>query len=359
LFFHIIKILYISLLFLLSLLSYVLVERPFRKKNNFHFKKVIFIFGSLIFILLSSSSYFLFSNGLNQRFSKAISVVYEDKIALNPSSKIDIVYNRDGKSGNVVLIGDSIAQSLVINLNEELKKKDYNLFYFDTYFYINGFDRINSINKFRIKGFIDNNKKIENFLEKNHNLIIILSNEWSSKINKLDYHNNKEQVENKLLRNKSHTDSYFIPILENIHNYNSYEYFVSNFILTINNLTRNNNKLILIYPVPSFNYDVTRFLNSSLLFKKVKGGEDKIQILSENYQFYKDNNKEIFDIFDGIKNPNIFRVYPDKLFCNSKILNHCVANSETEVFFRDNSHLTFLGSKYLVSNILGVINKIK
>ena len=56
--------------------------------------------------------------------------------------------------------------------------------------------------------------------------------------------------------------------------------------------------------------------------------------------------------------PNIYRVYPDKLFCNNRLANRCVANDQDNLFYYDDDHLSLKGSELLVNEIMKIINLI-
>ena len=66
----------------------------------------------------------------------------------------------------------------------------------------------------------------------------------------------------------------------------------------------------------------------------------------------------IIEILDNIKSPNIYRVYPDKLFCNKKLKNRCVANDQNNLFYYDDDHLSLKGSELIVDEIMKNINVI-
>ena len=74
---------------------------------------------------------------------------------------------------------------------------------------------------------------------------------------------------------------------------------------------------------------------------------------------YKNKNKMIFETLDSIQGPNIYRVYPHKSFCNTEIVNRCVANNKEHLFYYDDDHLSLGGSKYVVKDIMKVIKQIE
>jgi hypothetical protein len=89
--------------------------------------------------------------------------------------------------------------------------------------------------------------------------------------------------------------------------------------------------------------------------KKIK----EIPILSSSYDVYKKRNKLIIETLDDIKGPNVYRIYPEYLFCNTIIQNRCVTNNKEHLFYYDNNHLSLEGSKYVVNEIMKTIQQIK
>ena len=67
----------------------------------------------------------------------------------------------------------------------------------------------------------------------------------------------------------------------------------------------------------------------------------------------------IFEILDSVESPNIYRVYPHKLFCNKNFLNRCVANDDNHIFYADDNHLSVEGSKFVVDKIMKEIEEIE
>jgi hypothetical protein len=327
---------------MLSIFSFYFIEKPFRNKTFISFQNVnIFIF-ILLFTILINNLTFLKKEGLADRFPKVISNVYQDIQALYPDRKQELIYSKNILNKNIVLIGDSMAESFLLELNEAAKKNNLNLFYFSTYFFINDFNRIYKKSKLPNKNFVKENKRIRKFLDENDDLTVILSTMWTYKINKADY------IDNKNLKYKFGTDSFFGPIDQNYKEYN-YDIFEKNIISTINSILSRGHKVILVNPIPSFSEHIPRHVYSNYFFNK------KIIIYSEDYDIYKNINKDALEAFNKIKHKNFYQIYPDSFFCNLYLADKCVANLENEIFFRDNSHLTQSASKYLVEDLINVI----
>ena len=63
-----------------------------------------------------------------------------------------------------------------------------------------------------------------------------------------------------------------------------------------------------------------------------------------------------YKIYDNIQNTNIFRVYPEKIFCDSFVSNECVGAFSGKLFYYDKSHLTKDGAALVGREIEKIIN---
>ena len=82
-------------------------------------------------------------------------------------------------------------------------------------------------------------------------------------------------------------------------------------------------------------------------------------ILTGSYEVYKKRNKLIFEILDSVKNENIYRVYPHKLFCDKIIKNRCVTYDDKDIFYADDNHPSQIGTKMINDLIMKEIEKIE
>ena len=351
-----IKILAILLTIVLSIVSYYLIEKPFRNKKVISIKTLTtYIFVSAI-ILLSYIFYILKTEGIKSRFPNIIfQQLRED---LN-----QIQYNKEGALGDIFLVGDSHSRSLKFYLNEELKKNNYNFYENESSFYLPNFNAIDRKTNIIKDDYLKNNENISKFLQENKNLIVILHYRWALKLLETrfdneeghkDYHNDAEKL----------FDHYFIPINIKTSSLNERSnYRLEALKATINDILNQGHILIIVYPVPEMGFDVARMAlkNYQNILDKLKTitNNPKIPILTTSYDVYKKRNKIVFESLDSIQHPNIYRVYPDKIFCDTTVLNRCVANDKDNLFYRDHHHLSLAGSKYVVNDIMKIIYKAK
>ena len=218
--------------------------------------------------------------------------------------------------------------------------------YFKDFSYIDG--KIKKVHK----GYIKNNIEIDNFLKENSNLTVIFHQRWTLFLE--TYINNEEEFKEKM--NLAYDDN-----LEPINIKTSFQQqrerdIRKGLVYQINKIIDQGHKLILVYPVPEMGFNVPRLLYSKFL-KKKNIDNYLTPITHGSYELFKKRNKLIFEILDSVQSPNIYRVYPHKFFCNTTIKDRCVANDKENIFYYDDDHLSIQGSKFVVNEMMKVIEK--
>jgi peptidoglycan/LPS O-acetylase OafA/YrhL len=347
-----VKLLAVLLTIVLSIFSYYLIERPFRNENIISIKKLTaYILISLI-ILLSYSFYILKTSGIKSRFPNIIT-----ERLLGNLNNDDL--NRTGKNlNNVLLIGDSHADALKYHLNEKLTKQSYNFYRLDGYYYLKNFNLINRKDNTQDKDYIRDNEKIDNFLQEYKNLVVVWNQRWSIKLLE-EYFDNKEGYAEYKNEQDRYTTEYLEPINIKIKDLKQRQkYIIEGIKSTAKNILEKEHALILIYPVPEMGFDVPRLFATKYLFSKIFDKKLDSYILSSGYDVYRNRNKMIFDTLDSIEGPNVYRLFPHKYFCNTVIVNRCIANNNEHLFYYDDNHLSLEGSKYVVNDIIKIIEQI-
>lgn len=344
------KFLFILLTIIISVFSFYFIEKTFRDKNIISLRKLVIILLSSILFLVSFSFYIIKKDGIKTRFPK---IFHEKYYEFNGK-----LYQKENLQ-KVVLIGDSHALSLEYHLNEELKKNEFSLFRFQTRMFLKDFNTIDYTTKKIDKNFTESNRKIDNFLKENSNLIIIFHQRWSLRILETLYDNEEGFKEYK--KEEEKYTRYYEPInIKTSSQQQREKYIKEGLVSQINNIINLGHKLILVYPVPEMAFDAHKLLVSEYVKKYLFKKEQYLpSILSGSYEVYKKRNKLIFEILDSVKNENIYRVYPHIHFCNKQIKNRCVSNDEENIFYVDDDHLSFSGSKFVVEDILKIIKNIE
>ena len=317
------KIILITFSFLLSHLTYNFVEKKFRNHKIISFQKFIILIFSVIFILIFFSK--ILPVHQKNRFPSLLHNLYEQtwfttKQFYKPCfqrKKIFCNFGNDTNTNTIFLVGDSILASLQEELKYNLKRENIN--------------------------FIPMTNAGCDFFKKN-------------KSNKTVCNEKIEQ--NRVSKIKKFENSIIIVHL----NYKSAlkdEKVISKFTDNINNYLDSGYKIILIYPIPQWNENI-----SETIFKKYSENKDFLSRLDDNhyinidYDYYLSNARTVIKEFDKLKHENLYKIFPDKIFCNSLLKNKCVANSLENIYFIDTSHPSQKGSEMINKELLKKIKEI-
>lgn len=350
---NLLKILLIFSILIISIISFYLIEKPFRNKKIISFKNLIIFFIFSLIVILLFSIYVLKEDKLKNRFPKVLQ---------NNLKSHKFVYNTKGKIGNdVVLIGDSHALAIQFHLNNELKKINYNHYGFETPLYLNNLNLVDRKTKNTDQDFIKKNSTISEFLKNKKDLIVIIHSRFSIRILETLF-DNEEGGSEFLKEGDKFLGSYLQPFFkETSSQFEREKYLTEGIVSTINSILDLGHKIILVYPVPEVGFNVSQRIinNNSKYLEKLKMRDDKIINYSTDYNVYKKRNKKIFEIFDNIKNNNLYRVYPHNYFCDTILKNRCITNNKDILFYYDSDHLSLDGSKFVVDSIVKIIKEIR
>ena len=84
------------------------------------------------------------------------------------------------------------------------------------------------------------------------------------------------------------------------------------------------------------------------VYNKSSFNEDlKNYPITTDYKNYVEYSKKSYEILNNINHPNLYKIYSDKLFCDSKIKDRCLVHDSNHTFYLDNNHLSYYGNKIL------------
>jgi hypothetical protein len=136
---------------------------------------------------------------------------------------------------------------------------------------------------------------------------------------------------------------------------------LNSFINNINKYLELNYKIVLIYPIPQFSSNVSDSLSELYNRDRVKFFDNilkKENYVNVNYEKFMDDVKTIHNSFDKIVHKNLYRVFPQPIFCNNLIKDKCLGNSSEDIYFIDKSHLSRKGSNMINASLIKVIDQI-
>ena len=321
------KILLILLTFVLSALTYHMVEKKLRNSNFISFKKLFIILISAIIILILFTFYLPSNHKL--RYPKILTDIknqtwFTTKQFFKPCFQRKFIFCDFGDKDNkdtIFLVGDSIMASLQEELRLSLKKRNKNFIIMTNA----GCDFLIIDQRIKKNKFCDSKiqKQREIKIKKYKNSTIILHLNY----NNLDAQNIKLNL-----------------FLENVNKYLNLDY-----------------NIILIYPIPQFQNNVSSSLYE-LYHKDKKNFLNNISkeenYISLDYDKFSSDVKSIIQNLNYLEHKNLYRVFPESIFCNEIIKDKCLGNSSEDIYFVDRVHLSKKGSKMINVNLIKVIDQI-
>ena len=303
-------------LVLISILSYIFIERPLRNKK-FSFKKFFYIF-IILYILISLASFSIIkNNGYKNRFYSAQGLSLDSSMHLKEWRDFRSNYTERNFSTEqtnrkkILIIGDSFAQDLfnMFKQNDSLYSK-FLFAYYETH-------NLRTINVDDPEYLSD--KKNLNINKKNifKNLanesdLIIFATFWG-----------KEDIYNEE----------FDKILQ-VKNIFKKDIFIAN------------------YP-PVFDIHNRYWSPLEMLVKKTNRLPTDNEIINYEKKYYQSIKKKYFDINKKLKNfanKNNF-AYIDRFEMTCMFFKCEIITPELKIMYWDNMHLTLAGSKYLGSKL--------
>ena len=114
-------------------------------------------------------------------------------------------------------------------------------------------------------------------------------------------------------------------------------------------MLNNGHKVILIYPVPEMGWDVPRSLSRIYSVNNYLIPADA----STSYEVFQNRNARAYEALDAIGlHPNLIRVKPENIFCNTFLIKRCAAHISNTPLYYDDDHLSNEGAKLVVNEII-------
>lgn len=355
------KIIIALVLFSVSILSYFFVEKPFRNRD-LNFKKIFLFLVFVVFCKISFFSFALYKGGFSNRAPDIVKKNLEyfpsysllkDDFGILCDDKPDGCFFENKNTETIYAIGDSHLATIGFDLKNKLLKNNYNLkiYTIGGCAYFPGFDLIirktEKIHKYCNDDYF---KKIRNELLSIKKTTIILHARWPI------YFDNNYLASNFFTNIKSSpvgkkSISYYKPRIKNKH----LKTELNKSILELLNYGHN---VILIMPVPEVGYNVSR-----KIFANIPRNFDKRQIaeyLNNNkltipFKVYEFRSKSSFDFFKKIKHKNLTLIYPHKILCDEFTQKVCFTHDKENIFYDDNNHLSYFGSKMINNKIINLL----
>ena len=348
------------ILLALSIFSYFIIEKPFRKKNGNKLSIKIILLSVIVISLINFLT--IFKNGFSERFKNIFLELDENNIVkpwelLKDNKGEECFSNKDlcffglDRKKKIFLIGDSHIASINYDLKSKvLSETKYSFIVANRTgcIFFPEFDLVHKKNRKKTKCNNEYFSKLKKLFSDNNNSIIIFGG-------RLPFYTSKKTFDNGE-GGKEYSSWFKDRTFLKLGKFNRIE---DSFKENIEHLSKTN-KIILIYPIPEQGWNVPRKLYLQLLFDKNKKNlNDKRNWITTSHETYKKRAKYSFEILDSIKGENIYRVFPHKIFCDSLIKHRCVSHNGKKIFYSDDDHLSSRGAEMINRLIMNEIKKIE
>ena len=352
----------VTLLLVLSVMSIVLaylswrfVEMPFRDKKAIGRKKV-FVFavvGSVAFAAIGLGGHF--TNVYSLNYPKIIEMHDYAQKSRESGSCADILRNSSlvssacqigakDKNASFIVFGDSHARSLVSALSDissslNVSGLNYSFNSCPPLFFGNHVKK-NADSKICAelrKDFFENltDSKIPDY--------VILLQRWTLLMEKKRIDNQEGGVE--------HGEDYLFTNISNTLNYQ--DALEQNYVESVRKILDSGRKVVLVYPVPEMGWNVPDLLMKKYFIDK----NIKISDASTSQSVFKKRNFRAYQALDSIGlHKNLIRIIPEKLFCDNYLAERCVAHVDSIPLYYDDDHLSYMGAKFVVDEIMKKTN---
>ena len=308
------------------------------------------------FVLIIANLSIIFNEGYKNRVPEILQKVsLKDPWNLLRNSKNQICYNNKSlcdfntsSDKKIYLVGDSHAASIMYDIKDRIIKKKYQFITstFSGCLYFPGFNLVNTKTD-KIDENCNNRyfQKLKETLLKEKNSILVFGGRYQLYFSDYNLFDNQEGG----LEGEQWGNSYI--------SNGEYKTIQNSFKDEILELS-NNNKIILVYPLPEVGWDPKqKILSQWIINKSLKDSEFKN--INTSYQVFNNRTKSSFELLDSIKGDNIYRVYPHKLFCNTLITNRCITHDGKNIFYADSNHPSLKGAEMINNLIIKEIIKIE
>ena len=312
-----IKTLIIFISILLGFITYKFIEKPFRNEGEkvFNLGKISSLGLCIVIIIITLNFSINFQKNNHPKIAQELfkKTWFTTKQYFKPCFQRKTFFcsfNEDEKNPTVFLVGDSIMASIQEDLKTNLIKRDIN--------------------------FIPMTNAGCDFLEIDDGITC-----------------NKKILNNRLKKIDEKLGSTIIFHLNYIQAKDDDVFFKESFLEKIYFYLNKDYNIILIYPIPHMDKNVSIEVEKNLINKK-----NKIDFVNIDFQRYIQESEKIFTLFDALNHKNLYKVYPHTKLCNTHLLRKCVGNTQNEIYYVDKLHLSNEGSKLINVDLIKIMDKI-
>lgn len=350
----------------LAYLSWRFVEQPFRKGNfarSLSQGAVFMLAATTGSALIAFGIYGHLNNGVPQRLNDTARYYANFSQSRNPYDtcllKIGDDYSTQPKTGcqefttgdkiDVMFIGDSHSHAISYQAQLALQKKNissYSVAYAGC-IGLEGYFRANTPDSFQCSKY---NEHMLEYARKAGVKTLVITSRFTLYWNGARFDNLEGGVESgkdAYIDLLEYRDENAGPLDQNRRNR-----VLQSYTENILKLAREFN-VVLLYPIPEAGWNVPELAVKRILV----GHEQNVDNISTSYQVFTQRNGPVIAAFDTIDSPNLFRVKPHELLCNTFIKQRCINLIDGISYYFDDDHLSHAGARLLAPYILEQVQR--
>lgn len=356
------SIMLVGLTLSLSVISYHLIEKPFRQFKRFKSSTVLIIISALVALLLVYSSLIILNDGYKDRLAELESV-------FNGADRKDSFLLKDGKrcyfsvsnknscrfdnfpNGKTIInMGDSHANAISVQLYDYAQKSEmnfYNMILSHCPYIIDTWRHTG----FNAKCEASQMTAVREYLMSIEPSIIVYTTRFPYYLNSDSFDNKEGGIERSL----------FFPFYPSVEAAKRGETVPDLIVKTLNEMGELGHLVVLVYPIPEVGWHVPNMVKNrldkipQLPIGKKRAAFERMSITT-SLEVYYQRTQFTRSILDRVDHTNIEKVYPDKVFCSEK-LGRCNTHNKSSLYYYDDDHLSQAGARMLIAEIDRVLDQ--
>ncbi len=117
---------------------------------------------------------------------------------------------------------------------------------------------------------------------------------------------------------------------------------------SIQALLASGKRVVLVYPEPEAGWDVPTYLAREVVY-----GIKRREPLSTSFDLFRERSRNAREQLDALPdNPNLVRIEPEKIFCNTYLAARCVAEVDGKSLYLDDDHFDSVGASLLARGVV-------
>ncbi len=337
--------------------TWAFVERPFRRPGTGSPRRPLVVASAALGVMLAIGGFGVATNGLMDLKPLAVQRILASVTDINPHRK-DCKTNLDqanpvhpvaacllpGDDPAVALYGDSHADALqggVWPLAEAAGFRFYSVTR-SACRPIRGLDRTGEASSPACDNFV---RGVEDYVRKAGFDVVVLAGRWMQNAAPDAFDNGEGGVD-------LPPSDFLVPMGQDISDPAAREAAViAEYVKTIRALIGEGLQVVLVYPIPEAGWNVIEEL------ARRRGASPEPVDLSTSSDAFRARQAPVLAAFDAIDSPNLFRVRPSDVLCDTTLPGRCLNSIGDQPLYLDGDHLNNTGSSLVAPLIMDAIER--